>query len=86
MADRGDPADQTFSFRWQERGGPPVQPPTRRGFGASITDQVVALEFGTKPLHEYAADGVRYEFTTALSKVAGQALLGDPGTKSPFVD
>ncbi len=82
----GDPADPTFSFRWRERGGPPVQPPTRRGFGASITDQVVALEFGTKPLHEYAADGVRYEFTTALSKVAGPALLGNPGTKSPFVD
>ena len=81
----GDPGDQTFSFRWQERGGPPVQSPTRRGFGALITDHVVAFEFGTKPLHEYAADGVRYEFTAALSNVAGLALPRNPGTKSQFV-
>ncbi|MGZ8410298.1 MAG: hypothetical protein ACXWVS_10330 [Hyphomicrobium sp.] len=50
-----------------------------------ITDHVVAFEFGTTPLHEYAADGVRYEFTTKLSKVAGQALSGNPGTKSKFL-
>jgi PAS domain S-box-containing protein len=31
-----------FAFRWQERGGPPVSPPTNKGFGSAVLEQVMA--------------------------------------------
>jgi two-component sensor histidine kinase len=33
---RGDDGDRVLSFRWQERGGPPVVVPSRRGFGTTL--------------------------------------------------
>jgi two-component sensor histidine kinase len=31
-----------FTFRWQERGGPPVSPPAQKGFGSTVVEQVRA--------------------------------------------
>jgi two-component sensor histidine kinase len=28
-------------LRWTEKGGPPVEPPTRRGFGARVIEKMV---------------------------------------------
>jgi two-component sensor histidine kinase len=28
-------------LRWTEKGGPPVEPPTRRGFGARVMEKMV---------------------------------------------
>ena len=38
-----------FMFRWQERGGPPVSPPTRKGFGSTVLEQVMAEYFENPP-------------------------------------
>ncbi len=46
--------EETLFVHWQERGGPPVVPPTRKGFGTvvlertalQIPDASVSLDFG----------------------------------------
>jgi PAS domain S-box-containing protein len=59
-----------FTFCWQERGGPEVMPPARKGFGSAVLEQVMAEYFDTPPQIEYASDGVRYELTGSLDAIA----------------
>jgi two-component sensor histidine kinase len=61
-----------FTFSWQERGGPRVTPPVRKGFGSAVLEQVMAEYFDTPPQLEFAADGVRYELTGSLEAVAAE--------------
>lgn len=56
-----------FKFRWQERDGPPVIPPTRQGFGSVLLEKVVAQEFDAQPKISFAPEGVSYELDAALS-------------------
>jgi two-component sensor histidine kinase len=62
-----------FRFCWQERNGPPVGQPTRRGFGSAVLEQVMAEYFDLPPRIEFAADGVRYELSGSLEAITGQA-------------
>ena len=43
-----------FVFRWQERGGPSVTPPTSKGFGSAVLEQVMAEYFETPAQIEFA--------------------------------
>jgi PAS domain S-box-containing protein len=36
----------TLNLEWQERGGPPVKPPTRRGFGARLMERCIEGDLG----------------------------------------
>ena len=38
----GGPDGEQFFINWQEDGGPPVSPPTRKGFGHSVMQRLVA--------------------------------------------
>ncbi len=62
-----------FTFRWQERGGPRVTPPTQRGFGSAVLEQVMAEYFETPPRIDYAEGGVIYELNGSLETITGQA-------------
>lgn len=42
---RGDP-DGMVRLTWQERGGPPVRPPSRRGFGSRMLERGLPAELG----------------------------------------
>ncbi len=53
---RGEPA--TVEIRWRERGGPPVRPPERRGFGSQMLERVLAREAGGEVRLDFAPDGV----------------------------
>jgi two-component sensor histidine kinase len=66
-----------FMFRWQERGGPRVTPPTGKGFGSAVLEQVMAEYFEAPPQIEFAADGVGYEVVGSLEAITNQA---DPPT------
>jgi PAS domain S-box-containing protein len=46
-------------LRWTESGGPPVSPPTRKGFGARLLDGGLAADLGGRPKLSFAAEGVR---------------------------
>ncbi len=45
-------------LRWQERGGPRVTPPTRRGFGSRLIERGLASELGGAADLRYEAGGV----------------------------
>lgn len=55
-----------FKFQWRERGGPPVVPPSRTGFGRRLLEKAAALDFATQPKIAFAPDGLIYEFDAPL--------------------
>jgi two-component sensor histidine kinase len=61
--------DKQFSFRWQEQNGPAVEPPTIKGFGAVVLEQVMAEYFDVPPKIEFAPSGVCYELKGSVEAV-----------------
>ncbi len=55
--------DGNVALDWAETGGPPVQPPTRRGFGSTIIERSISHELGGKATLDYAPAGLRGCFT-----------------------
>lgn len=47
-----------FTFSWRESGGPPVKPPTRRGFGSRLIERGLAAELRGRVKIEYRTEGV----------------------------
>jgi PAS domain S-box-containing protein len=52
----GEPA--VLRLRWEERGGPPVEPPARRGFGSKLIERSLAHELQGTVRIEFARTGV----------------------------
>ena len=63
-------APPAFDFRWEERDGPPVMPPTRKGFGSNMIEKVLAYEVSAKVQMDYAATGLVCVATAPLIAVA----------------
>ncbi len=69
-------AEGGFELVWQERGGPPVIVPQRRGFGATLLERVTGRELGGSAVLEFRPGGVR-----ALLRADSSALAsGQPVT------
>jgi PAS domain S-box-containing protein len=51
-------APPCLHLRWEERGGPPVQAPKRRGFGTRLIERSLALDLDGDVHIEFAATGV----------------------------
>ena len=49
-------------IEWKESGGPPVQPPSRRGFGSRVIEQMVSQLRGTAHF-DWRSDGLICEIT-----------------------
>jgi PAS domain S-box-containing protein len=65
----GDGGAPILKFRWQERGGPPVLAPNRRGFGTSLLESTFSeIKF------DYAREGLTCEIDVPLGKIE----LGTP--------
>jgi PAS domain S-box-containing protein len=62
-----------FQFRWEEQGGPQVSLPSRKGFGTTVLEHVMAEYFEAPPQMDFAADGLRYEVVGSLEAIATQA-------------
>ena len=45
-------------LRWEESGGPPVQAPTRRGFGSRLIERSLAHDLGGTAQIEFRSGGV----------------------------
>jgi two-component sensor histidine kinase len=52
----GEPA--VLRLRWEERGGPPVEPPVRRGFGSKLIERSLAHELQGTVRIEFVRTGV----------------------------
>lgn len=50
---------------WVESGGPPVSPPSRQGFGATLLSRVTGRELGGSVRVDYAGPGVRAHMTSS---------------------
>jgi two-component sensor histidine kinase len=60
---------ERFTFRWREKGGPPVSPPTQKGFGSAVLEHVMAEHLGVAPRIDFATDGLCYEIGGALETI-----------------
>ena len=66
--------DRGLVLDWIETGGPPVVPPSRRGFGTVVVEQSIPFELKGTARIEHAADGVKAQFTIPSEFVqAGEA-------------
>jgi two-component sensor histidine kinase len=52
------PESQRLTMSWSERGGPPVLPPKRKGFGTRLVSRGLAAELGGTVDLSFAAEGV----------------------------
>jgi two-component sensor histidine kinase len=63
-------ADGMLEFSWIERGGPPVAPPTRQGFGSLLITRALEGEtHGTVRL-DYAVEGFAFYLTAPIAQLA----------------
>jgi PAS domain S-box-containing protein len=58
-------ADGNLNLRWTETGGPPVEPPTRKGFGGRITEQMIAQMKGQSHF-DWRPEGLVCELTLKI--------------------
>jgi light-regulated signal transduction histidine kinase (bacteriophytochrome)/CheY-like chemotaxis protein len=70
-------------FDWREQGGPPVKPPTRKGFGTTIIERSVPYDLGGEARIDYAAEGVRAHFRIPARHVGEAKGDRTPAIKYP---
>jgi CheY-like chemotaxis protein len=51
-----------FLIDWRERGGPPVQAPTRRGFGSAVIERTIPYDLKGEAQIDYELGGVHARF------------------------
>ena len=67
-----------FVMEWTEQGGPPVRPPTRRGFGSTIIERSIPFDLKGEALIDYALEGVRARFVLPGNLVLAGKVV-EPG-------
>ncbi len=65
----GEENGPRFVVRWQERGGPPVKPPSSTGFGSTLLATATRSDQGNGPRLRYEEQGFIYEFDAPLDSV-----------------
>lgn len=59
--------ERTFNMSWREHGGPRVTRPRKRGFGTTISEQMIARSVLGKANIDYANEGVIWQLTAPES-------------------
>jgi two-component sensor histidine kinase len=64
------PADEGIRLKllWEERGGPPVSPPTRQGFGSRLLHRVLATQLNAKVETDFDPEGLRVSIDAVLKQ------------------
>lgn len=62
-----------LELSWRESGGPPVEPPSRRGFGSRLIERVINAEPHSTATLAFTPEGVRWNMTTRLADPAAIA-------------
>ncbi|MBX3500206.1 MAG: PAS domain-containing protein [Alphaproteobacteria bacterium] len=75
-----DGDDRHFHFSWRESDGPPVTPPTRRGFGRKLTGRITAASLKADINLDFPPEGVTWLVDAPASAVLDPA--GQPATGS----
>jgi two-component sensor histidine kinase len=64
-----NPETAELWMRWTESDGPPVVPPTRKGFGSRLIETALAAEFGGGVALVYASNGVICSIRAPLAAI-----------------
>ncbi|HZD88804.1 MAG TPA: sensor histidine kinase, partial [Pseudolabrys sp.] len=67
---RDEAGEPQLTIDWQETGGPPVNPPERRGFGSRLIEGSIAAEFSGNVRLIFDPAGLRCEMRMPVSAVA----------------
>ncbi len=78
-------ADGGVEILWQEAGGPPVKPPSRRGFGTVVVEQTVPFELQGEAQLDYRSDGLWARFVLPAAFVTLGKGAGEPAQTSRAV-
>jgi PAS domain S-box-containing protein len=62
----GEFEEARFKFQWQEREGPPVFVPSRKGFGSILLERLASQDFGAQPTITFAPHGLSYSIDASL--------------------
>jgi two-component sensor histidine kinase len=62
-------AGDGFCITWDESGGSPVAPPTKRGFGTTVVTKMIEMGLGGKATVEYAVSGLNWRYEGLLARV-----------------
>lgn len=68
----GRAGEEWLWFHWGERGGPPVAPPTRSGFGSRLIERSLVHSFGGSARLRYPRSGVVMALVAPLAAVAAE--------------
>ena len=61
-----DDENPTLELKWQETGGPEVEPPSQTGFGSTILNSLAPRATGGASTYEFEATGVRWTLLAPL--------------------
>ena len=64
--------DDRLEIVWKERHGPPVQPPSRKGFGRVVSEQVLSSALGATVDVDFAADGLQWTLVLPAAEFSPQ--------------
>lgn len=67
----GRPYDRTLTLSWTETGGPPVQAPSRRGFGTTLIERTLSHELDAVVTREFLTAGLQCMIVLPLTDEAG---------------
>jgi two-component sensor histidine kinase len=56
----------SLHLNWEESGGPPVAPPTQKGFGSRLLEQLIAHDLDGDTKLDFDVSGLRCSITAAL--------------------
>lgn len=71
--------NDTLTIRWSETGGPPVQTPTRRGFGSMLIERQLAFELHGKSVVDFAPGGLKVVLKIPMAAL--RETIGDIALK-----
>ncbi len=67
--DRDDEGHDVFVMSWAESDGPPVSPPTHRGFGSTLISRIVEVSLNAEVELDYAVSGLFWRITCNAEEV-----------------
>jgi two-component sensor histidine kinase len=79
---RTDVGDLTID--WRERGGPLVEPPSRKGFGSTIIDRSIPYDLGGRATIDYPPAGVEATFCIPARHVSEPKDHSGPAMRYPI--
>jgi len=64
----GELGQSMLACEWRERGGPPVDPPKRKGFGTELLEKTLAFELKGETTLAYDPAGLRCTIAIPLNR------------------